>query len=105
MDGNLFYGSSDVRGAVAAVEKLIDRIVDTGGFGAIDWHVQASVPSTQEYHDWGVAYQSVLRSLAARRDVWVTNLGSIAGWVAGRARMLRHESDPGIAPATPVARA
>jgi len=84
MDGNLFYGSEDVETAVRTVEALIDRIVATGGMGAIDWHIQTSFPANHEFHAWGEAYQTIIRRLAERRDVWVTDLGSIAAWVDRR---------------------
>ncbi len=84
MDGNLFYGSDNVETAVGVVEALIDEIVATGGMGAIDWHVQTSFPADHEFRAWGTAYQEVIRRLAERRDVWVTDLGSIASWVERR---------------------
>jgi len=95
MDGNLFYKSADVDAAVIAVSGLIDRIVETGGFGAIDWHVQASYPGNPEYRAWGTAYQQILGLLVARRDVWTTNLGSAAAWARQRsATSADNRSDP-----------
>ena len=84
MDGNLFYSSGDVDAAVAAVSDMVDRIVDTGGIGAIDWHIQTSYPANREFRAWAVAYQEILDMLAGRRDIWVTDLGAIERWVSGR---------------------
>jgi hypothetical protein len=80
MDGNLFYTSADVDGAVACVAGLIDVIAASEGFGAIDWHIETSFPGNAEYHGWGVAYQEILALLAARRDIWTTDLGKVAAW-------------------------
>jgi hypothetical protein len=88
MDGNMFYTSSDVDVAVSAVGDLIGRIVDTGGIGAIDWHIQTSYPGNREFRAWGVAYQAILDMLAGRQEVWVTNLGAIERWVSNRAAAL-----------------
>ena len=88
MDGNLFYSSGDVDAAVAAVSDMVDRIVDTGGIGAIDWHIQTSYPANREFRAWAVAYQEILDMLAGRRDIWVTNLGAIERWVSGRSDAL-----------------
>jgi len=88
MDGNLFYESNDIDAAVETVEGLVDRIAATGGMGSIDWHIQTSHPVNRTFRPWGIAYQEILRSLAARNDLWVTSLGAIADWVAtGPARL------------------
>ncbi len=88
MDGNLFYGSTDVDASVAAVDALVGRIVESGGMGAIDWHIQTSFPGNREFRAWGVAYQAILRLLADRTDVWVTDLRSIARWLSERRRSI-----------------
>lgn len=85
MDGNLFYVSSDIDTAVEAVGRMIDRIVEVGGLGVIDWHIQSSFPANREFRAWGIAYQEILSHLAGRSDVWVTSLETIAAWVARRA--------------------
>ncbi len=88
MDGNLFYESNDVDAAVETVNGLVERIAATGGMGSIDWHIQTSHPVNRAFRPWGIAYQEILRSLAARNDLWVTSLGAIADWVAtGPARL------------------
>ncbi len=38
--------------AVAAVSDLVERIVDSGGIGAIDWHIQTSYPGNREFRAW-----------------------------------------------------
>ena len=88
MDGSLFCSSGDVDSAVAAVSDLVERIVDSGGIGAIDWHIQTSYPGNREFRAWGVAYQAILDMLAGRRDIWVTNLGTIERWVSMRTAAL-----------------
>lgn len=80
MDGNLFYGSSDVDAAVAAMDRMLLRLAETGGAFVIDWHLQASVPSNPEYRAWADAYQQVLDVVAARPDVWVADLDAIVRW-------------------------
>jgi hypothetical protein len=85
MDGNLFYASDDVEAAVAAVAALVDEIVTVGGFGAIDWHIQASLPRSVEFRGWGVAYGEILDLLAARPTIWVTSLEEVLGWIERRA--------------------
>jgi hypothetical protein len=94
MDGNLFYKSADVDAAVVAVSGLIDRIADTGGFGAIDWHIQTSFPGNPEYFAWGTAYQQILGLLAARRDIWTTSLGSAAAWARERSALSPDRAEP-----------
>lgn len=84
MDGNLFYLSEDVDAAVAAVGRMIERIVGVGGLGVIDWHIQTSFPANREFGAWGTAYQEILSLLADQSDIWVTNLETIAEWVARR---------------------
>ena len=88
MDGNLFYGSDDVGAAVRTVAEQVDQIVSVGGFGSIDWHIQASVPRSVEFRPWGVAYGEILAMLAARDDVWVTSLEEVHAWVERRDRDL-----------------
>jgi hypothetical protein len=85
MDGNLFYLSNDIDAAVDAVGRMIDRIVEVGGLGVIDWHIQTSFPANREFRAWGIAYQEILSRLAGRSEVWVTSLEAIAEWVARRA--------------------
>ncbi|MHB8458856.1 MAG: polysaccharide deacetylase family protein [Candidatus Limnocylindrales bacterium] len=104
MDGSLFSASNDIDSAVAAVDTLVDRIADVGGFGAVDWHIQASYPANPEYRVWGLTYLEILRFLAARSDVWVDSLGAIARWVSRRnsrlAATARAPSDGPNRPAT-----
>jgi hypothetical protein len=88
MDGNLLYASSEVDAAVEAVGRAVDQIVETGGMGAIDWHIQTSYPANREFRAWGVAYQEILGLLASRADLWVTNLGAVSAWESERARRL-----------------
>ncbi|MEI8334575.1 MAG: hypothetical protein WCH74_12115 [Chloroflexota bacterium] len=88
MDGNLFHASTDVDPAVAAVSDMIERIVDGGGIGTIDWHIQTSYPGNREFRVWAVAYQAILDMLAGRQDIWVTDLGAIERWVSCRAAAL-----------------
>jgi hypothetical protein len=80
MDGNLFYRSSDVDAAVAAIDGLLGRVMDVGGALVMDWHLQASVPSNPDYRAWADGYQQILDLLAARSDVWVADLEAIARW-------------------------
>ncbi len=84
MDGNLFYASDDVEAAVRTVGALVDEIAGVGGFGSIDWHSQASIPRSVEFRHWGVAYGEILDLLAARNDVWVTNLEEALDWIDRR---------------------
>ena len=86
MDGNLFYWSDDIEGAVAAVDAVVDQVAGVGGVAILDWHVQASYPAANGFHAWGVAYQEILRLLASRPELWVTDLGSIAAWTAASNR-------------------
>ena len=84
MDGNLFYASDNVEAAVATVSSVVDEIAAVGGFGAIDWHIQASVPRSVEFHGWGVAYEEILSMLAARPGMWVTSHEEVLGWLEDR---------------------
>ena len=84
MDGNLFYASDDVEAAVATVSGVVDEIAAVGGFGAIDWHIQASVPRSVEFHGWGVAYVEILAMLAARPGIWVTSHEEVLAWIESR---------------------
>jgi hypothetical protein len=88
MDGNLFYASDDVDAAVASVAGLIDEIVSVGGFGAIDWHIQASLPRSAEFRTWGQAYGEILGELAARPQVWVTSHEEVLAWIESRRGLL-----------------
>jgi hypothetical protein len=97
MDGNLFYGSSDVEAGVAAVRETVDEITASGGVGSIDWHIQASVPCTPEYWHWGEAYLAVLEDLAARQDVWVTSHAEIERWWTERAARIAIASESAAA--------
>jgi peptidoglycan/xylan/chitin deacetylase (PgdA/CDA1 family) len=96
MDGNLFYVSSDVDAAVEAVGRMIDRIVEVGGLGVIDWHIQTSFPANDEFRAWGIAYQEILSLLAGRSDLWVTSPEAIAEWV-GRATTESSAGSVGVA--------
>ncbi len=84
MDSAAFRGGADVDTAVARVSERIDEIVEVGGFGSIDWHIQASVPRSVEFRDWGVAYGEIIGMLAARDDVWVTSLDQVRAWIEER---------------------
>jgi hypothetical protein len=84
MDGNLFYRSNDVERAVATISDGLDDIADLRGLAIFDWHLQACVPTHSAYDPWAEAYQAVLDLLAARTDVWVTDLGSIDRWWSER---------------------
>ena len=84
MDGNLFYASDHVEAAVSVVSSVVDEIDAVGGFGAIDWHIQASVPRSPQFRGWGVAYGEILAMLAGRPSVWVTSHEEVMWWLEGR---------------------
>jgi hypothetical protein len=88
MDGNFFYTSLDVRSAVAAVNDHVQAIRAAGSFGAVDWHVQASIRRAAEWDAWGAAYITILGDLADNTDLWVTSLERVTDWVEMRERHL-----------------
>lgn len=88
MDGNLFYGSDDIDGAVRTVSEQVEAIAAVGGFGSIDWHSQASIPRSVEFRSWGIGYGRILEMLAERSDLWVTSLEEALAWVERRDREL-----------------
>ena len=92
--------SDDTDAAVTSVDRLVDEIVRTGGSGVIDWHIQTSLARTPGYGPWGRGYERILEGLAARSDVWVTDLESMADWVARR-----REVPLGVPSATELAAA
>ena len=95
MDGNLFYGSSDVDAALATIEAGLDRIERVNGMAIFDWHLQACVPTGSKYDPWAEAWQALLDLLAVRPATWVADLGSIDRWEAGRAvELARLAADP-----------
>lgn len=78
MDGAIFYRpGSSVADALQIANDWIDRLVDAGGCGAIDWHVRTSYPASREFADWGRAYLGLLATLAERSDVFVTNCAGL----------------------------
>jgi hypothetical protein len=93
MDGNLFYRSNDVEAAVATISDGLDEIAGLRGMAVFDWHLQACVPTRSAYAPWAEAYQAVLDLLAARTDVWVTDLGSIDRWWAERHDRIEATAD------------
>lgn len=88
MDGTLFRGGRSVEIATAEVAGLIDEVVATGGFGALDWHVRTSLPLNREFHAWGETYVATLDRLAADDRVWVTSLDAASRWVEERRRRI-----------------
>jgi hypothetical protein len=88
MDGNLFYGSDDIDGAVRTVSEQVEAIAAVGGFGSIDWHSQASISRSVEFRSWGIGYGRILEMLAERTDLWVTSLEEALAWVERRDREL-----------------
>ena len=88
MDGTLFRGGRSVEVAVAEAGGLIDEVVATGGFGALDWHVRTSLPLNREFRAWGETYVALLDRLAADDRVWVTSLDAAARWVEERRRRI-----------------
>ena len=80
MDGNLFYRSTDVDVALAAIDSTLATVIDSGGMFVIDWHLQASVSTNREYRAWATVYQQVLDVIAARPDLWVADLDAVARW-------------------------
>ncbi len=93
MDGNLFYHSDDVERAVSAIAAGLDEVAAVRGMAVFDWHLQACVPTQSAYAPWAEAYQAVLDLLAARTDVWVTDLGSIDRWWTERRERIEAAAD------------
>jgi hypothetical protein len=93
MDGNLFYHSNDVEAAVATIAAGFDDLAEVRGMAVFDWHLQACVPTRSAYAPWAEAYQAVLDLLAARPDVWVTDLGSIDRWWSERRERIEAAAD------------
>lgn len=93
MDGNLFYRSNDVEAAVATISDGLDEVAGLRGLAVFDWHLQACVPTRSAYAPWAEAYQAVLDLLAARTDVWVTDLGSIDRWWSERHDRIEAAAD------------
>ena len=93
MDGNLFYRSNDVEAAVATIADGLDDVAELHGMAIFDWHLQACVPTRSGYAPWAEAYQAVLDLLAARTDVWVTDLGSIDRWWSERRDRIEATAD------------
>ncbi|MGH2456442.1 MAG: hypothetical protein ACRDHD_09335, partial [Candidatus Limnocylindria bacterium] len=88
MDGSLF---GDGAGAEAAADELwqaIEEVRTVGGLAVLDWHVRASFPANRPFRAWAECYQLTLRRLAAARDLWVTDLGSIEAWWRRREELL-----------------
>lgn len=78
MDGAVFYqpGATAADG-VRNANEWIDRLIDAGGCGAIDWHVRTSFPGSCQFAEWGRAYLGILDALANREDVFVTNCAGL----------------------------
>ena len=57
--------------------EWIDRLVDAGGCGAIDWHVRTAFPGNRAFAEWGRAYLAILDALAARSDLFVTSCSDL----------------------------
>ncbi len=55
----------------------IGRLIECNGTGCIDWHVRTSSPHSNEYKDWGMMYQRILRYLANKDEVNMTDIDSI----------------------------
>lgn len=74
MDGAIFYrpGATAADG-IATADAWIDRLVEAGGCGAIDWHLRTSYPANRQFAEWGRAYIGILDALARRHDVHVTS--------------------------------
>lgn len=88
MDGTLFRNGRSSEMAAGEAYAVIDEVVATGGFGALDWHVRASLPLNREFRPWGEAYVSILDRLAADPRIWVTTLDAAARWTDERRRMV-----------------
>src|SRR4029079_6501420 len=84
MDGNLFYRSNDVDAHVATLSEVLDYVAGLRGLSVFDGHLQACVPTRSPYAPWAEAYQAVLDLLAARTEVWVTDLRSHQRWSCAR---------------------
>ncbi|HET7603503.1 MAG TPA: hypothetical protein VFK36_10840 [Gemmatimonadales bacterium] len=82
-------GGRSVEEAVEHVWRALEGILAVGGLAALDWHVRCSLPLTRRYAAWGTIYQSLVERLAARSDVWVTNLGAVAEWAQRRVDRIR----------------
>ncbi|MCB9858158.1 MAG: hypothetical protein H6818_20935 [Phycisphaerales bacterium] len=87
MDGAVFYrpGATAADG-IRTANEWIDKLVDAGGCGAIDWHVRTSYPGSRQFAEWGRAYLGILEALAARDDVFVTNCAGLVDHLRNRDR-------------------
>ncbi|MCA9257326.1 MAG: hypothetical protein KDA33_16885, partial [Phycisphaerales bacterium] len=85
MDGAVFYRPGATRAdGIRVAAEWIDRLVDAGGCGAIDWHVRTSFPASRQFAEWGHAYLGILDLLAARSDVFVTSCADLLDHLAVR---------------------
>lgn len=93
MDGNLFYRSLTVDAALGEAVAQLETVISVGGMAVIDWHSHTSVPTNRRFADWGATYRQLLEWVTGRRDLWVTTLGEIADWRAGRTAELRRRAE------------
>lgn len=78
MDGAIFYRpDATAADGVRIAGEWIDRLVDAGGCGAIDWHVRTAFPGNRAFAEWGRAYLAILDALAARSDLFVTSCSDL----------------------------
>ena len=87
MDGHIFYHPVTDEEALEQAKAVVDRIRDSGGVGAIDWHVRTSSPDSRRFASWGRTYMALLDYLAEFDDTWVTSLGEINDWFRMREKL------------------
>ncbi|MGI8658872.1 MAG: hypothetical protein ACR2K4_08945 [Candidatus Limnocylindria bacterium] len=84
LDSAACSGMTSVEDGIDRLWSAIERVVELGGVGVLDWHVRCAVPGNDRYRTWAGVYLGVLERLSHQSDVWVAPLGEIAEWADTR---------------------